>query len=96
MKKYTWVWKDDSETHTNTENYLESIIDEIVSYYYDGEITGFELNVEGEVFSLFFEINEDDAYQYEFETTPQAVAEFLEQLAEQCNRNDCFEIYENN
>lgn len=93
--KYTWAWKDDSTTHTNTANSLEEIIEEIVGYYYEGEITGFELTVEGELFSLFFEINEDDAYQYEIEITPHAVGEFLDQLAEQCNRNDCFDIQTN-
>lgn len=79
-----------------TENLIDyNLTVDTVGYYYEGEITGFELTVEGDKFSLFFEINEDDAYQYEIEITPHAVGEFLDQLAEQCNRNDCFDIQTN-
>lgn len=98
MKKYNyrWIWTDQDNTYKNLSYSLENIIKEIVEYYYSGDVMFFFVNRKendetGDTFHIHFVVA-DQTYEYECGANPDDVAEFLNELAEECDRPDSFDI----
>lgn len=94
---YIWAWKDDDSVYVNQGTSLEAIIEEIITYYKDQSVDEISIVRVGEKFSItFFDEDDDEQKEYEINATPWDVAEFLQEYAEECNREDCFDIKELN
>lgn len=95
MNKYTLTCTDGKDTTTNQLDSLEEIIFFIVEWYGKDDLTGYELTTENGMFCLFYEISMEQAYQYEFNKSKKAVAETLNEIAENHGKNHTFKIIEN-
>lgn len=92
---YIWAWKDDDSVYVNTKDSLEAIIEEIIEYYKQESVDEISIVRNGETFSIsFFDEDDDEQKDYEINATPWDVAEFLQEYAEECNREDWFDIKE--
>lgn len=95
MKKYNyrWIWADQDDIYTNKAYSLENIIEEIIEYYYSGDVESIsiEINENDDTFAIHF-IEAGETHEYECRATPDDVAQFLNELAEECDRQDTFEI----
>lgn len=93
---YTWFWNDGDETYTNKAYGLENIIEYMVRHYFD-ETARFifvdrKVNDEtGDTFHIHF-VENDNTHEYHIGVEPTDVAQFLADLAVECNKNDVFEI----
>lgn len=92
---YIWAWKDGENVYVNADTSLESIIEEIIEYYKGESVDEISIINNGESFAIsFFDEDDDEQKEYDIKTEPWAVAEFLREYAEECNREDWFDIKE--
>ena len=90
MKAYVWAWADGDGNYINQAESLREILDQILEYYFDEDES---FNVE-EVDGKFL-INvaiDDQSLKYEINIEPDALCEFLNELAELVDRPDKFDI----
>ena len=84
MKAYVWAWADGEGNYINQAESLREILDQILEYYFDDES---DYKIE-EVDSKFL-INvaiDDQSLKYEIDIKPNALCEFLNELAELVDR----------
>jgi hypothetical protein len=94
--KYRWIWTDQEDIYTNIAHSLDEIIKEIVDYYFGEDVCFFycdrkENDETGDTFSIHF-VEAGITHEYTIGANPYDVAQFLDELAEECERPDSFHI----
>ena len=97
MSKYIWCWKDSEALYTNKADNLEEIIYEILDYYFysgsgNGEDKGIGIKEINDHFNISFAQDGGSSYEFQVKAIPEAVANFLEEIAELADRKDKFDI----
>jgi hypothetical protein len=90
MKKYVWAWADDDGNYINEAESLSEILDDVLDYYLS-DYKQFEVTERDGQFLIQIEMNEQSS-QYKIEVSPEALGNFLNQLATIENRCDKFTI----
>ena len=99
-KNITWAWKDDDDVYINKAEDFEEIIETIITYY-DDEIEDISMvRIDGKIKIKYIQINhcqdeQDELMEFEIDATCDAVSIFLEELAQEHNRQDRFDITDN-
>lgn len=89
MKAYVWAWADSDGNYINQAESLREILDQILECYFDGEI----FNVQEVNGRFLFQVTIDvKAVNYQIDIEPNALCEFLNELAELVDRPDKFDI----
>ena len=94
MTTYVWAWADGEGNYINEAESLREILDQILEYYFDDES---DYKIE-ELDSKFFitVVTDEKPIQYEIDIDPNALSEFLNELAMLVDRSDKFDIWTNN
>ena len=90
MKAYVWAWADGEGNYINEAKSLREILEQILEYYFDDES---DYKIE-ELDSKFFitVVTDENPIQYEIDNEPNALSEFLNELAMLVDRPDKFDI----
>ena len=90
MSTYTWAWSDEENTYLNKADSLFEIVDSILDCYFwdDEQYTINELNGK---FSITMTVDKELA-EFEVNSCPYEVSDFLHILARHENRPDTFAI----
>lgn len=95
MEKYTLVCTDGKDTSTNQFQSLEEIIAFIVEWYATKNLSGYELTIEQGKLCLFYEISETLVYEHKAEQSEKAVADMLNEIARNHDKEHTYTIIEN-
>ena len=89
MKKFIWAWSDEYGNYINPADSLEEIVETVLASYYDYDEFIVE-NVDSYIVIKIF--SGDDIEEFTLEATTYDVEGTLEQIAENLDRPDFFEI----
>ena len=90
MKAYVWAWADGEGNYINKAESLREILDQILEYYFDDE-SDYKIEEVDSKFLINFAMD-DQSLRYEIDIEPNALCEFLNELAELVDRPDKFDI----
>jgi hypothetical protein len=87
---YVWAWADGEGNYINKAESLREILDQILEYYFDDE-SDYKIEEVDSKFLINFAMD-DQSLKYEIDIEPNALCEFLNELAELVDRPDKFDI----
>jgi siroheme synthase (precorrin-2 oxidase/ferrochelatase) len=90
MKAYVWAWADGEGNYINQAESLREILEQILEYYFDDE-SDYKIEEIDRKFLIDVAID-DQSLKYEINIEPDALCEFLNELAELVDRPDKFDI----
>jgi hypothetical protein len=90
IKAYVWAWADGEGNYINQAESLREILEQILEYYFDDE-SDYKIQEVDSKFLIDVAID-DQSLKYEINIEPDALCEFLNELAELVDRPDKFDI----
>lgn len=93
---YIWAWKDDDSVYVNQDTSLEAIIENVINHYIGDSIDLLSVEINGDIMISYYDENDEENKEYSTPDTPWDVADFLNNFAQENEREDCFDIKELN
>lgn len=91
---YIWAWKDDDSVYVNSDKSLEAIIENIINYYIGDSIDLLSVEINGDIIISYWDENNEENKEYSTPATPWDVSQFLNNFAQENEREDWFDIKE--